>query len=114
MEQKNGLQNVLLHKEEILIMVWMEFKSVSHNMRSLSFYRKMWHTKNTLWFMAFSNAMDLPWDPYILPKDHIRYSSVTKWKNYPILGKHIDWVIMGFIEKGTCYDEYESFHIFIR
>ena len=45
--------------------------------------------------------MDLPWDPYIVPKDQPRYYSVTKFKYYPILGQHNDWEITDFIDKGT-------------
>ena len=52
--------------------------------------------------------MDLPRYAYILHKDHPIYSSVTKCKYYPILGKHNDRVIIGFIDKGTDEEEYKS------
>ena len=48
-------------------------------------------------FIDFINSMDLPWDPYIVPKDHPRYSSITKYKYDLILGKQNDWEIMYFI-----------------
>ena len=47
------------------------------------------------------NAMDLPWGLSLAPKDQPRYSSVTKYKYYTILGKNSDWVIMNFIDKYT-------------
>ena len=50
------------------------------------------------------NSMDLPWYPYLVPKDQPRYSSVTNLKYYPIWGEYNDWVIMDFIDKGT-YEE---------
>ena len=34
--------------------------------------------------------MDLPWYTYLVPKYQTRYSSLIKWKYYPILGKHIE------------------------
>ena len=34
--------------------------------------------KITCTCIDFRNAMDLPWDTYIVPKDQTRYSSVTK------------------------------------
>ena len=45
----------------------------------------------------FISDMDLPWDPYLVPKDQLKYYSVTKLKYYPILGKHNDQEIMYFI-----------------
>ena len=48
--------------------------------------------------------MDLPWYAYIVTKYHTRYSSVTTFKFYPLLGKHSDWFIMDFIDKGTDED----------
>ena len=54
--------------------------------------------------------MDLPWDTYLVPKYHIIYSSVTKCKYYPIIGQHIDWVIICFIYKGIDEEEYGSVH----
>ena len=53
--------------------------------------------------------MDLPWYPYIIPKNQPRYSSVTKFKYYPILGNHNDCVIMGSVGKVKNEDEYEAF-----
>ena len=54
--------------------------------------------------------MDLTWDPYLEPIHHPRYSSVTKCKYYPILGKHNDGVIMDFIDKGIEKEQFESEH----
>ena len=59
-------------------------------------------------YLYFRNSMDLPWDPYLVPRDKSRYYSVKKCKYYPILGKHNDWVITDFIEKDTDEEEYES------
>ena len=50
------------------------------------------------------NDMYLQWYPYIVPNDQTRYSSVEKWKCYPILGKHDDRVIMYFFNIIT-YEE---------
>ena len=54
------------------------------------------------------NSMDLPWGKSLIPRYHPRYSSVTKFKYYPILWKHNDWLTIDFIEKGTDEEEYES------
>ena len=48
----------------------------------------------------FRNSMDLLWDKYLVPKYKPRYSSVTKYKYYTILGKHNYLVIIDFIDKG--------------
>ena len=56
--------------------------------------------------------MDLSWDSFIVPKDKPRYSSVTKYKYHPIVGKHNYRVIMNLVEKVTDKEEYESFHNF--
>ena len=37
-------------------------------------------------YMYYTNAMDLPWYPYLVPKYRPSYYSVTKFKYYPILG----------------------------
>ena len=53
--------------------------------------------------------MYLTRDPSLIPKDLPRYSSATKLKYYPILGKHNDCVKMDFIKKeGIDEEEYES------
>ena len=62
--------------------------------------------------IKWSNTMYLPRDPYLVPKNQSIYSSETKWKYYPILGKHNDWEIMDFIAKGTDEEEYESVQFF--
>ena len=49
---------------------------------------------------GFRNSTYLPWDTYLVPKDHPRYSSVPKCKYYPILGQHNDRVIMDLIDIG--------------
>ena len=59
-------------------------------------------------FIVCINAMDLPWGPYLVPKDQSRYSSAKKFKYYPILGEHNDWVIMDFIDKFIDEEEYEE------
>ena len=53
--------------------------------------------------------MDLPWDSYIVAKDHPRYPSVEKSSSYQIYGKNRDWVIIYLIGKVTDEEEYESF-----
>ena len=55
------------------------------------------------------NSMYLPWDPYLVPNYQLRYSSVTKFKYYPILGKHYNWVIMNFIEKVRDMKQYKKY-----
>ena len=55
-------------------------------------------------FIEFSKAMDLPWYPYIVLKDHLRYYSVKRIKYYQILGGNNDRVIMYFIDKLTDKD----------
>ena len=54
--------------------------------------------------------MDLPWDPYLEPRYQTIYSSVTKYKYDPILGKNNDWEMMDFIGKGTYEQLYELVH----
>ena len=54
-------------------------------------------------FILYSDTMGLPWHTSLVPKVQPRYSTVTKFKYYPILGEHNDWVIMNFIKK--CIDE---------
>ena len=61
-------------------------------------------------FIDCRNAVDLPWEPYLVPKDHPRYSPVTKFKYNIILGNHNDGVIFDLIDKGTHEGEYESVH----
>ena len=51
--------------------------------------------------LDFRNSIDLPWDPFIVPNYQPRYSSVTKYKYYSILGQHNYWLIMDFIDIGT-------------
>ena len=55
-------------------------------------------------FVEWKNAMDIPCDAYLEPIYHQRSSSITKFKYYSTLGKHNDWVIMSFTEKGK-YEE---------
>ena len=55
--------------------------------------------------------MSLPWDKYLVKKYQPRYSSAIEYKYYPILGKYIYWVIMGFIEKGPDEEEYEPVNV---
>ena len=50
--------------------------------------------------------MYLPCYTYLVPTYQPRYSLVKKWKYYPILGKHNDWVIIYFIYKVTDEEEY--------
>ena len=42
-------------------------------------------------YIDLINSIDLPWDTSLVAKYQPRYSSVTKWKDYPILGKYNDW-----------------------
>ena len=37
-------------------------------------------------FIECRNAMDIPFDSYLVPKDHQKYSLVTRFKYYHILG----------------------------
>ena len=55
----------------------------------------------TCYCIYFRNAMDLLWDIYTVPKDHSIYYSATKCKYYPIIGKHNNWAIIYFIDKGS-------------
>ena len=57
--------------------------------------------------------MDLWWDPYIVPRDHPRYFSVTKCKYYPILGKYNYWLIINFTDKVTNEEDYEWVQKFV-
>ena len=41
--------------------------------------------------ISFINDIDLSWDLYPVTKYHPRYSSVTKYKYYPILGQQNDF-----------------------
>ena len=47
------------------------------------------------------NAMDLPWDPSLVPKYQTIYSAEIECKYYPILGKYNDWYIIYFIDKSV-------------
>ena len=57
--------------------------------------------------------MELPWDPYLLPKDYLRYSSVTKFKYYHILEKDNYWVIISLVCKVTYKEEYKPVNEFL-
>ena len=53
------------------------------------------------YFIDCRNYIDLTCETSIVTKDQPIYSSVIKYKYYPILGKHNDRVIMDLIDKGT-------------
>ena len=52
--------------------------------------------------------MYLPWDTSLVPNYQPIYYSFKTWKYFPIRGKHNDWVIMDFIDKGKNEEEYKS------
>ena len=52
--------------------------------------------------------MYLSWDASLVPMDQPRYSLVSNWKYYQILGKHNDMILMDLIDKGTDEEEYDS------
>ena len=57
--------------------------------------------------VELSYAIDLPCNPYLLPKDYPWFSSVTEFTCYLVIGKHNDWEILYLINKGTYEEEYK-------